>query len=74
MGADVEAVIKERQTTMKQQGKDMGAVKAFLDGKGDQTAALTAATNLTSTTHRFPICFRPGPTSQALMAITPPNP
>ena len=33
---------------MKQQGKDMGAVKGFLDGKTDQAAALTAATDLTA--------------------------
>jgi cytochrome c556 len=57
---DVAAVVKERQTTMKQQGKEMGAVKAFLDGKGDQTAALTAATNLTGTTQKIPDLFPPG--------------
>ncbi|MBV8122163.1 MAG: hypothetical protein JO081_19760, partial [Alphaproteobacteria bacterium] len=35
---DVEAVLKDRQATMKQQGKAMGGVKAFLEGKSDQAA------------------------------------
>jgi len=45
---------------MKQQGKDMGGVKAFLDGKTDQAAALTAATGLTETTRKIPGLFPPG--------------
>ena len=60
MAVDVEAVVKERQATMKQQAKDLGAVKAFLDGKGDQTAALAAATDLTRTTQKIPELFPPG--------------
>ncbi len=59
MAVDVEAVVKERQATMKQQAKDLGAVKAFLDGKGDQTAALAAATDLTRTTQKIPELFPP---------------
>ncbi|HUC12463.1 MAG TPA: cytochrome c [Stellaceae bacterium] len=57
---DADAVIKDRQATMKQQGKDMGAIKAFLDGKIDQAAALTAATGLTETTKKIPTLFPPG--------------
>jgi cytochrome c556 len=57
---DVTAVLKDRQATMKQQGKDMGAVKGFLDGKTDQAAAATAATNLTETTKKIPDLFPPG--------------
>lgn len=57
---DVEAVLKDRQATMKQQGKDVGAVKAFLDGKGSQAAAEAAATGLTETTTKIPSLFPPG--------------
>jgi cytochrome c556 len=57
---DVAAVVKDRQATMKQQGKSMGAVKAFLDGKSDQAAALAAATSLTQTTQKIPDLFPPG--------------
>jgi cytochrome c556 len=57
---DVTAVVKERQATMKQQAKDMGAIKAFLDGKGDQATAQTAATGLTQTTAKIPDLFPPG--------------
>lgn len=57
---DVDAVLKERQATMKQQGKNMGAVKGFLDGKADQAAAVTAATDLTQTTRKIPDLFPQG--------------
>ncbi len=60
MAADVDAVVKERQATMKQQGKNMGVVKAFIDGKSDQTAAVAAATDLTRTTQKIPELFPPG--------------
>lgn len=60
MAVDVDAVVKERQATMKQQGKDLGAVKGFLEGKNDQPAALTAATDLTRTTQKIPDLFPPG--------------
>jgi cytochrome c556 len=57
---DAEAVVKERQATMKQQAKAMGGVKAFLDGKSDQAAAQAAATILTQTTQKIPDLFPPG--------------
>lgn len=57
---DVGALINDRQATMKQQGKDMGAVKAFLDGKADQAVAQAAATQLTATTEKIPSLFPPG--------------
>jgi cytochrome c556 len=57
---DVAAVLKDRQTTMKQQAKDLGSVKAFLDGKIDLAAAEAAATNLTRTTQKIPALFPPG--------------
>jgi cytochrome c556 len=57
---DKDAVLKDRQATMKQQGKDAGTVKAFLTGKADQTAAVAAATELTKTTRKIPDLFPPG--------------
>ncbi len=57
---DADAVVKERQATMKQQAKAAGAVKAFLDGKSDQPAAQVAATTLTQTTQKIPDLFPPG--------------
>jgi cytochrome c556 len=54
---DKDAVIKERQATMKQQAKDLGSVKAFLTGKADQAAAMAGATNLTETTGKIPSLF-----------------
>src|SRR5215470_11583378 len=50
LAQDRETVLKNRQATMKEQGKDLGAVKAYLDGKGDLTQAKAGATNLTQTT------------------------
>jgi cytochrome c556 len=57
---DKESVLKERQATMKQQGKDLGGIKAYLDGKTDQAAALTGAQSLTQTTRKIPSLFPPG--------------
>jgi cytochrome c556 len=57
---DKETVLKDRQATMKQQGKDIGAVKAYLDSKGDLAQAKTGATNLTQTTKKIPELFPPG--------------
>jgi len=60
LAQDKEAVLKERQATMKEQGKDVGAVKAYLDGKGDLAQAKTSADNLTQTTKKIPQLFPPG--------------
>jgi cytochrome c556 len=57
---DTDAIVKDRQATMKQQGKAMGAVKAFIDGKSDQAAAQAAAVTLTQTTQKIPDLFPPG--------------
>jgi len=57
---DIDAVLKDRQATMKQQGKDMGVIHAFLGGKVDQAAAVAAATSLTETTQKIPELFPPG--------------
>ncbi len=57
---DKEAVLKERQATMKQQGQDLGRIKGYLDATADHGAALAAATNLTRTTGKIPDLFPPG--------------
>ena len=60
LGQDMETVLKDRQATMKEQGKDIGAVKAYLDGKGDLAQAKAGATGLTQTTKKIPELFPPG--------------
>jgi cytochrome c556 len=53
-------IIKDRQALMKQQGKDLGGVKAYITGKADQAAAEASATDLTRTTQKIPSLFPPG--------------
>ncbi len=60
LGQDKETVLKDRQATMKEQGKDAGAVKAYLDGKGDLAQAKAGAADLTQTTKKIPGLFPPG--------------
>jgi len=60
LAQDKETTLKNRQATMKEQGKDLGAVKAYLDGKGDLAQAKTGAANLTQTTKKIPELFPPG--------------
>jgi len=60
LAADKEQVIKDRQALMKEQGADMGAVKAFLDGTGDAAKATAAATDLTQTMKKIPDVFPEG--------------
>jgi cytochrome c556 len=57
---DNSRVLKDRQALMRQQGKDLGAIKAFLTGKGDQATAEAAAANLTETMKKIPSLFPPG--------------
>jgi cytochrome c556 len=57
---DKETVLKDRQATMKEQGKSLGAVKAYLDGKGDPAQAKTGAADLTQTTKKIPQLFPAG--------------
>jgi cytochrome c556 len=61
---DAQTAIKHRQDVMKQQGRDLAAVKAFLDGKGDQAAAQAAADDLLKTLPQVPAAF-PQKTSSA---------
>src|ERR1700751_4210664 len=60
LAQDKETVLKDRQATMKEQGKDMQSIKAFLDGKGDLAQAKEGAVNLTQTTKKIPALFPPG--------------
>ena len=60
LAQDKETVLKSRQATMKEQGRDLGAVKAYLEGKGDLAQAKAGATNLTQTTKKIPDLFPPG--------------
>ncbi len=57
---DKETVLKNRQTVMKEQGKDVQTIKAYIDGKGDLTQAKDSAANLTQTTKKIPDLFPPG--------------
>ncbi len=45
---------------MKGQGKDIGSVKAYVDGKGDQAQAEAVAANLTQKLRKIPDVFPPG--------------
>ena len=38
LAQDKEAVVKDREAFMKGQGKDIGSVKAYIDGKGESGA------------------------------------
>ena len=60
LAQDNSQILKDRQALMKQQGKDLGTVKAFFTGKGDQAAAQTATANLTGTMQKIPSVFPPG--------------
>ncbi len=60
LAVDKDQVIKDRQALMKEQGADLGAVKAYLDDKGDLAKATTAVANLTQTMKKIPDVFPPG--------------
>jgi len=60
LAQDKEAVLKNREALMKGQGKDVGSVKAYIDGKGDLAQAEAGAANLTQSTKKIPDMFPPG--------------
>jgi cytochrome c556 len=60
LAQDKEAVLKDREAFMKGQGKDIGSVKAYVDGKGDLAQAEAGAANLTQSTKKIPEMFPPG--------------
>jgi cytochrome c556 len=57
---DKETVIKNREALMKGQGKDLGSVKAYTEGKADLAQAEAGATGLTQSTKKIAEAFPPG--------------
>ena len=60
LAQDKETVIKNREALMKGQGKDLGSVKAYIEGKGDLAQAEAGAASLTQSTNKIPEMFPPG--------------
>jgi cytochrome c556 len=58
--SDDVAVVDSRQTTMKAQGKDMTAIKAYIDDKADLASAQTAGADLTTQVRKIPDLFPQG--------------
>jgi len=54
---DVATVVENRQTVMKAQGKDLSAIKAYLDDKGDLASAQTAGADLVQQVAKIPTLF-----------------
>jgi cytochrome c556 len=57
---DKETVVKNREALMKGQGKDLGSVKAYTEGKGDLAQAEAGAAGLTQSTRKISEVFPPG--------------
>ena len=71
---DKETIIKNRETLMKGQGKDVGAVKAYIDGKGELAQADAGAAGLAQSTKKIADVFPPGtggPNSDGKYATKP---
>lgn len=60
LAQDKETVIKNREALMKGQGKDLGSVKAFTEGKADLAQAEAGAAGLAQSTKKIPEVFPPG--------------
>jgi cytochrome c556 len=60
LAQDKETVIKNREALMKGQGKDLGSVKAYTEGKADLAQAEAGAAGLTQSTKKIPEVFPPG--------------
>jgi cytochrome c556 len=57
---DAAAAVEARQGVMKAQGKDMGAIKAYIDGKGDLAAAQAGGADLVTQIAKVPSAFPKG--------------
>jgi cytochrome c556 len=57
---DPAAVLETRSATMKAQGKDMGAIKAYIDDKSDLAAAQAAGADLVTQVAKIPTLFPKG--------------
>jgi cytochrome c556 len=71
---DKETVVKNREALMKGQGKDLGSVKAYTEGKSDLAQAETGAAGLTQSMRKISEVFPPGsggPNSDGKYATKP---
>ena len=57
---DAAAAVEARQAAMKAQGKDAGAIKAYIDGKADLAAAQSAGADLANRIAKVPTLFPKG--------------
>jgi len=64
--ADDAAAVDNRQSVMKAQGKDMSAIKAYLDDKADLASAQAAGADLVTQIDKIPIIFPKGSGMDAL--------
>lgn len=60
LAQDKEAIVKERQATMKRQGKDFKAIQNYVRGEGDQAAAQKAIDDLLTIAPKITGLFPPG--------------
>ncbi len=58
--ADDAAIVDSRQATMKAQGKDMTAIKAYIDDKADLASAQAAGADLPTQVGKIPDLFPKG--------------
>jgi len=57
LAQDAASVIENRQTVMKAQGKDLGAIKAYVEDKGDLASAQAAGADLVQQIGKIPTLF-----------------
>src|ERR1700682_1117536 len=60
LAQDAATVVKDRQTAMRQQYRNLMVVKDLMDGKAGQPAAVAAADQLVQTVPKIPDMFPPG--------------
>ena len=71
---DAQTVINQRQDLMKLQGRHLGAIKGFTEGKTDLAAAQAAAADLVGTTSTIPTLFPQGTSNAQFPARRAPSP
>ncbi len=57
---DKEKTVRARQAAMKQQGRDLGVVRNYFQGKADQAAAIAAVEDAQKSVATLPPLFPPG--------------
>jgi cytochrome c556 len=67
---DKEAVVKDRQATMKSMGAGMGAVKAFIDGNGDQKKAEDGVQQILTAAKTIPDRFPQGTSMEEMKDVS----